>query len=167
MRSAQATTHREQPLTLLTGHIDEFPESARHYLRDAWVRHHCGFFVNSKMWGVREKLQGRVANILKLPSTFVTMAIFGHKDEQVSDGTRIVGWVVYSLSGAIHYVYVRKTYRSGGAGHLLVATALRQQTTAVATHWSRKLPRDGAWQEAGVTIEYVGFDPIPTEYRRK
>ena len=164
MKTGTAKTHRGLPLSVQTGCFKDFTESARHYLLDSWVQHHSkfcrtgGWVGNSRM---KDRLRSRCNVILSLPSTLVTMVTF-LDDTAKQKETRIVGWIVYTRNGVLHYVYVRSAYRHGGAGQLLLAIALRGKSGVFgATHWAKDLPQEGLFRvPTGPYIEYVGFDPL-------
>ena len=159
MKETRATTSQGLPLVVQQGPYTDFPESARHYLMSSWVRSYIRFADKSS-----ERLRSRFKGILANKNTSVVMALF--PDSAAKSGEeRIIGWAVAGDMRILLYVYVRNVYRHGGAGHLLLATAIGTNKTGVlCSHWCKTLSKNGRFSlgDYGPDLTYVGSDIIRT-----
>ena len=159
MQSVELTTSRGLPLIARTGKFSEFPESVRHYIVHTWVARHIRSIQTGGKQGRKgrqDRLRVRIENILSLPTTRVVVTEW--PGDEAKDG-RIIGFAIAGGHSVVHYIYVRRVYRHGGAGQLMLGLVARGRECLDATHWSKNLPVSGELRVPLLpSIFYVGFD---------
>lgn len=159
MQSVELTTSRGLPLIAKTGRFSEFSESTRHYIVHTYVARHIRSIQTGGKQGRKgrqDRLRVRIETILSLPSTRVVVAEW--PGDEAKDG-RIIGFGIAGGNQTIHYLYVRRVYRHGGAGQLILKLLAKHHEALDASHWSKKLPANGELRVPMLPkITYVGFD---------